>query len=184
MGLYPSPKSVFSESLPSTLDSIVLYISRKLSIWGFQKSGWKSIFDILWSVTILGTHPDTLVFLVLGKAVIFASTVHICICICFYICICICICVYLYMFLCVYLYLYFVSMFDFGSDSPLRVLYCLNSSPTPPTSPIQWLHWHFWLPITHRLACDTRNVSVIAGDLIPYNWVTFCSDHVDLVNWN
>ena len=39
------------------------------------------------------------------------------------------------------------------------------------SSPIQWLHWHFWLPITHRPACDTRNVSVIAGDLIPYNWV-------------
>ena len=47
------------------------------------------------------------------------------------------------------------------------------------SSPIQWLHWHFWLPITHRPACDTRNVSVIAGDLIPYNWV---SDHRDLIN--
>ena len=34
------------------------------------------------------------------------------------------------------------------------------------SSPIQWLHWHFWLPITHRPACDTRNVSVMGADLI------------------
>ena len=30
----------------------------KLCIWGFQKSGWNSIFDILWSVRFLGTGVD------------------------------------------------------------------------------------------------------------------------------
>ena len=37
---------------------IVLYIFRKLCIWGFRKSGWNSIFDILWSVRFLVTGWD------------------------------------------------------------------------------------------------------------------------------
>ena len=37
---------------------IVLYIFRKLCIWGFRKSGWNSIFDILWSVRFLVTGMD------------------------------------------------------------------------------------------------------------------------------
>ena len=40
---------------PSIFDPIVLYIFGKLSIWGFRKSGWNSIFDILWVVRYLGT---------------------------------------------------------------------------------------------------------------------------------
>ena len=43
---------------PSIFDPIVLHIFRKLSIWGFRKSGWNSIFDILWSVRFLGTGWD------------------------------------------------------------------------------------------------------------------------------
>ena len=35
---------------PSIFDPIVLYIFGKLSIWRFRKSGWNSIFDIMWSV--------------------------------------------------------------------------------------------------------------------------------------
>ena len=49
---------------PSTLGPIVLYIFGKLSIRGFQISGWKSIFNILWSVRIFRTHPDRLVTLI------------------------------------------------------------------------------------------------------------------------
>ena len=37
---------------------IVLYIFGKLSIWGFRKSGWNSIFDIRWSVRFLVTGWD------------------------------------------------------------------------------------------------------------------------------
>ena len=40
---------------PSIFDPIVFYIFGKLSIWPFQKWGWKSIFDILWSVRIFVT---------------------------------------------------------------------------------------------------------------------------------
>ena len=43
---------------PSIFDPIVLHIFRKLSIWGFRKSGWNSIFDILWSVRFLVTGWD------------------------------------------------------------------------------------------------------------------------------
>ena len=43
---------------PSIFDPIVLHIFRKLSIWGFRKSGWNSIFDILWSVRFLVTGMD------------------------------------------------------------------------------------------------------------------------------
>ena len=41
-----------------SINLIVLYIFRKLCIWGFRKSGWNSIFDILWSVRFLGTGVD------------------------------------------------------------------------------------------------------------------------------
>ena len=37
---------------PSIFDPIVLHIFGKLCIWGFQKSGSKSIFDIPWRVRI------------------------------------------------------------------------------------------------------------------------------------
>ena len=43
---------------PSIFDPIVLHIFGKLSIWGFRKSGWNSIFDILWSVRFLVTGWD------------------------------------------------------------------------------------------------------------------------------
>ena len=51
---------------------------------------------------------------------------------------------------------------------PQSVAYIASTAPHPPLPPpIQWLHWHFWLPIIHRPACDTQNVSVMgAGDLI------------------
>ena len=49
---------------PSIFDPIVLYIFRKLSIWGFRKSGWNSIFDILWVVRFLGTLPDRLDYMI------------------------------------------------------------------------------------------------------------------------
>ena len=36
--------------------SVIQYIFGKLSIWGLKKSGWNSIFDIMWSVRFAGTH--------------------------------------------------------------------------------------------------------------------------------
>ena len=53
---------------------IVLYIFGKLRIWRFQKSGWNSIFDIMWSVRFAVTHCNS--FEGLFSNVII-STIHI-----------------------------------------------------------------------------------------------------------